>query len=186
MPNVGPTNRQEAAGFAVNGKGYIGTGDDFSSGNNYKDMWEFDPVLNQWTQIEDFKGTARRYLQAVELGEYAYAGLGTSGTNFKDFWIFDQKLSLIEKALDDFDFKIYPNPASETIQFNLPEETNGSEDKMTFVIYSLMGAEVTKQEIVQQSSVIDINHIKPGVYIYSLNYDNVRLKSGQLLISRNE
>ncbi len=108
MNPVGPTTRQEACGFAVGGKGYIGTGDDFSSGNNFKDMWEFDPATGAWLQIGDFAGTARRYLSGTVVGNFAYVGLGTNGTNFKDFWQFDQTVSLIERNIDDLQVIAFP------------------------------------------------------------------------------
>lgn len=75
----------EACGFAVNGKGYIGTGDDFSSGNNYADFWEFDPLTGTWSQIQDFPGIARRYMVSFVIGTKAFVGVGTNGTNFRDF-----------------------------------------------------------------------------------------------------
>ena len=50
-------NRKGAVGFSVGAKGYIGTGRD--ENRMYKDFWEYDTLLNAWTQKADFGGTAR-------------------------------------------------------------------------------------------------------------------------------
>lgn len=183
MASVGPTSRQEATGFSVNGKGYIGTGDDYSSGNNYKDMWEYDPSLNQWVQIEDFRGTARRYLQSVQLGEYAYAGLGTSGTNFKDFWIFDQKLSILEKTLDKMNFVVFPNPADEKVSINITNDALNDDYKMRVEIYSLMGQKLISQEVTFGNNEINTSRLSNGTYVYSISFHDVALKTGQLIVN---
>jgi N-acetylneuraminic acid mutarotase len=52
--------RRDAIAFSVNGKGYVGTGIDNASalvGNKLKDLWEYDPSLNAWTQKADFPGS---------------------------------------------------------------------------------------------------------------------------------
>lgn len=41
--------RKEAFGFSIGGKGYILNGTD--GGNYFHDLWEFDPLNNNWTQI---------------------------------------------------------------------------------------------------------------------------------------
>jgi N-acetylneuraminic acid mutarotase len=52
--------RRDAVAFSLNGKGYIGTGIDNESalvGNKLKDMWEYEPATNTWTQKADFPGS---------------------------------------------------------------------------------------------------------------------------------
>ncbi|MBK7035805.1 MAG: hypothetical protein IPH42_05555 [Bacteroidetes bacterium] len=70
----------------MNGKGYIGTGDNYSSGDNYSDWWEFNPVTNAWDSVPEFPGIGRRYMTSFTIGNIGYCGLGTSGTNLKDLW----------------------------------------------------------------------------------------------------
>ncbi|MGB4929481.1 MAG: kelch repeat-containing protein, partial [Chitinophagales bacterium] len=81
----GPT-RQEACGFAMNGSGYIGTGDDYSSGTNYDDWWRYRPETDTWDSVPEFPGIGRRYMSAFTIDNHAYCGLGTSGTNMRDLW----------------------------------------------------------------------------------------------------
>lgn len=52
--NVGGAGRADAAGCAIGGKGYIGTG--YITGYT-KDWWEYDTLTNVWTQKADFTGS---------------------------------------------------------------------------------------------------------------------------------
>lgn len=52
--------RRDAVAFAIHGKGYVGTGMDNANaliGNKLKDLWEYDPLVNAWTQKADFPGS---------------------------------------------------------------------------------------------------------------------------------
>lgn len=52
--------RRDAIAFAIDGKGYVGTGMDNANallGNKLKDLWEYDPLVNAWTQKADFPGS---------------------------------------------------------------------------------------------------------------------------------
>jgi N-acetylneuraminic acid mutarotase len=56
LPAIG---RRNAVAFVVNDKGYVGTGCDAAEsvvGNNLKDIWEYNPVGNSWTQKADYPG----------------------------------------------------------------------------------------------------------------------------------
>jgi len=75
-----------AVGFSIGGKGYIGAGGGF--GVDYKDFWEYDPVLNIWTQKEDFAGRNARH--GFSIGDKGYIGFGEDG---QDFWEYDPGLN---------------------------------------------------------------------------------------------
>ncbi|MEY4289189.1 MAG: hypothetical protein RLZZ30_1277 [Bacteroidota bacterium] len=58
--NLPGVARRDAIAFSVNGKGYVGTGMDNANallGNKLKDLWEYDPNTNAWTQKADFPGS---------------------------------------------------------------------------------------------------------------------------------
>jgi len=88
FPAAAPA-RQLAAAFALNGKGYIGTGYDGTDVLN--DFYEYDPAADTWTRVADFPGEARRGATAFTLGDYAYVGLGSKKTDahFSDFYRYD-------------------------------------------------------------------------------------------------
>lgn len=81
------TPRYAAVGFAIGGKGYVGTGYD---GNiNYGDFWEFDPTANTWTQRASIP--ARRAASAFAIGNYGYVCMGVdpSSNYYTDIWEFN-------------------------------------------------------------------------------------------------
>ena len=84
-------------GFAINGKGYFGTGfgqKDYRPDDpaQNKDFWEYDPATDKWTRKADFGGTVRENVVAFEINGIGYMGLGTNNSydaNYKDFWKYD-------------------------------------------------------------------------------------------------
>jgi hypothetical protein len=57
--------RYEAIGFSIGGKGYIGLG--YYELEGFKDLWEYDPGMDSWTQKADFPGNTNHFTPA-----YAY------------------------------------------------------------------------------------------------------------------
>ncbi|MBP9882027.1 MAG: T9SS type A sorting domain-containing protein [Chitinophagales bacterium] len=98
--DFGGGTRGYAVGFSIGEKGYIGTGYKFDKDYNeiyYKDFWQYDPILNSWTQKADFGGTARSGAVGFSIEDKGY--LGTGSTN--DFWEYDP-LTDIWKQRSDF------------------------------------------------------------------------------------
>src|SRR5881392_3149286 len=54
----GGFGRYGSIGFSIDDKGYMGTGYDFYLGHQ-KDLWEYDPVTDAWTQKADLGGVGR-------------------------------------------------------------------------------------------------------------------------------
>lgn len=98
--------RQNAVGFSIDGKGYVGTGfvfDEARGGKwrSKKDFWEYDPQADSWTQKADFGGGFRRNAVSFTIDGKAYVGTGLNARNgyvgtslnandiSKDFWEYD-------------------------------------------------------------------------------------------------
>ena len=91
--------RVGAYSFTINGKGYIACGNTINnpSQNQYvskglNDVWEYDPIIDRWTQVADFPGSQSAGVAGVVNGR-AIIGTGTSelfNSPFptKDFWIY--------------------------------------------------------------------------------------------------
>jgi N-acetylneuraminic acid mutarotase len=78
--------RSKAIAFAINGKGYFGTGLD-ENDQGLRDFWEFDPVANIWTRKSDYPGEGRGNAVAFVIGGKGYVGTGANSLSyFKDFW----------------------------------------------------------------------------------------------------
>jgi N-acetylneuraminic acid mutarotase len=85
-------NRGSAVAFSVAGYGFCGLGT--GSVDYFKDLWKFDPVLNTWTQMADFEGTARREAVSFVLGDDVYVGTGIDAVGLtSDFWRYDYEVN---------------------------------------------------------------------------------------------
>lgn len=88
----GGTARHRASAFAIGDKGYVGMGH-YNTGEHviFKDLWEYDPSTDSWTQKADFGGTLRYQCAAFSIGDYGYLGLGRNAQdNYEqDFWKYD-------------------------------------------------------------------------------------------------
>lgn len=85
------TARSTCVGFSLDGKGYVCAGAATST-TDLKDLWQYDPSTNAWSQKADFPGDERRELAAFTVGNYAYVGNGrnvSSGTIYKSFYKYD-------------------------------------------------------------------------------------------------
>lgn len=84
-----PIARHHPISFSLNGKGYAVTGS-IPNGNPSNDVVEYDPILNSWTALADFPGSARSFgIGAVNNG-LAYLGFGATSVQYlNDFWSFD-------------------------------------------------------------------------------------------------
>lgn len=68
--------RHSAAAFALDGKGYVTTGQIKNDLEYLADTWEYDPSTDTWTRMDDFAGGARGGALAFSLGGYGYVGTG--------------------------------------------------------------------------------------------------------------
>lgn len=88
-------SRYADVGFAIGGKGFVGTGyDTINSSRLLRDMWEYDTTTNTWTQKNDFGGDVRYVASAFSVGSKGYVcfGLDSIAGNFQsinDMWEYD-------------------------------------------------------------------------------------------------
>ena len=76
-------------GFALDGKGYLVTGTD-QNGLLRDDFYQYDPVSDQFTQLDDFPGGARSFAIGDTWNGKAYFGFGSNDTQLLgDLWEFD-------------------------------------------------------------------------------------------------
>ena len=76
-----------AATFVINGKGYVclGTRSGLSS-----DVWEYNPSLDTWQQMNSFEGAVREATVGFSIGDFGYIATGrNSSSRYDDLWQFD-------------------------------------------------------------------------------------------------
>ncbi|MBK6819100.1 MAG: hypothetical protein IPG85_05635 [Bacteroidetes bacterium] len=77
--------RSKATSFAINDKGYVGTG--FDGSNFYNDLWEYNTTNNTWLQLASLPGAVRMNASSFAIGDKGYIGIGIeNGNEFSDFW----------------------------------------------------------------------------------------------------
>lgn len=76
-------------GFALDGKGYLVTGtDQFENVRN--DFYQYDPVTDEFSRLEDFPGGARGFAIGDTWNGKAYFGFGSSiNFRYNDLWEYD-------------------------------------------------------------------------------------------------
>ncbi len=94
MPDFPGGERGFAYGVAHNGKGYVGFGL-FENANgaslSHSDLWEFDPLTEEWTELTRCACPGRFHPAFVALNGKLFVGLGasTSFGDLRDWWVYD-------------------------------------------------------------------------------------------------
>ncbi len=87
--NFGGGIRYDAVGFTISNKGYVGTGTTYNgSFITTKDFWEYDPLVNSWSQKTDFGGSNTTSGVGFTILNKGYICAGTPMPNI-DFWEYD-------------------------------------------------------------------------------------------------
>ncbi len=85
--------RERTVSFSIGGRGYVGMGQDSISAMR-RDLWEYDPGVNSWTQKANCTGIARRNASAFVIGTTAYVCCGVDnaiswmGNVLNDMWAY--------------------------------------------------------------------------------------------------
>lgn len=97
--DFGAIKRFEAVAFSIGNKGYVGSGNNGSAGNQI-DFWEYDPATDTWTQKADFAGTARIAASGFSIDTVGYIALGVDAFYRKDLWLYSPSLNTWTRKAD--------------------------------------------------------------------------------------
>ena len=137
----------------------------------------FTPKANEWRKETIDLINYRDLQNAVLRFEYT-SGLG--GTIYIDNLIFDDITDVNESALvDNSMIEIYPNPAKNWININLPNNAKSIE------IYTLEGIKLLSHDITNYENTFKLNLMQynPGIYLIKINTGN-KILNGRFVISR--
>lgn len=91
--------RSGAAGFAVDGKGYVVSGSHYANGHGNwgNKVWQYDPVTDSWIQKADFPGAGRYRAVAANAtiggNDFGLIAGGDNGqVGFSDAWEYNPRL----------------------------------------------------------------------------------------------
>jgi N-acetylneuraminic acid mutarotase len=96
MSSFNGPNRSEAVSFVIGNYAYVATGID-QTNKRYNDLWQYDPVQNNWIQLANMPDTSRTGAStlrssgvAFSVGSKGFVGTGYNGfTPMGDFWEYD-------------------------------------------------------------------------------------------------
>ncbi|MEJ7647063.1 MAG: T9SS type A sorting domain-containing protein [Chryseolinea sp.] len=100
--------RDRAAGFAADGKGFIGLGQGWNQSLK-KDFWRYDPFANQWTSITTYPGSGSLDAFSIGVEKNGYVGMLSDADNFGDFWEYNAVNNQWKKLRD------FPGPKREAM-----------------------------------------------------------------------
>lgn len=84
-----PIGKHHPVSFSLDGKGYAITGSS-SSSIGTDDVFQYDPVTNQWTTLNDFPGADRSFAIGQAYNGKGYLGFGASNfAYYNDIWEYD-------------------------------------------------------------------------------------------------
>lgn len=95
--NFGGVPRFGSTGIAIGNKGYAGLGIiNIGVGIQTSDFWEYDPVLNIWTQKINFGGGTRYVATGFSIGTKGYIGFGAGNNSTvpQDLWEYEPLTNL--------------------------------------------------------------------------------------------
>jgi len=95
--------------FSIGIKGYVGTGNDFSTNGFTNEFWEYDPAINSWTRKASLPtAPARAFAVGFSIGTKGYIGIGDKDPfaeggpsgYYQDFWEWDQATNVWTRKAD--------------------------------------------------------------------------------------
>jgi N-acetylneuraminic acid mutarotase len=176
MASFPGTKRQACANFVLNGKGYVGLGQDTYT-VVFKDMYSYNPQSNNWNKETDFTGNGRAWVTSISVGDTVYVG---NGSNFaggyvnpmSDWWSFTPaSASVNDLSNNNSDIHAYPQPAISELHLAGLKNNDTYQAKM----FDALGREISSSIITGGNPEIHISNLSAGVYTILLISKDERL-----------
>lgn len=100
-------------------------------------------------------------------------------TNFDGQSTYSDILNL--KRKDIVEFRIYPNPLGSTTTIILKEDTYDKTSNFEFKLFNILGEEVMKTTLSEQTTSLNTQNLISGIYFYKVIIDNEMIQSGKLI-----
>jgi N-acetylneuraminic acid mutarotase len=160
--------------FSYDGLGYVlsGDGDDHGSMNT-GEFWAYDPVTDTWDELPSHPEGSRWAPASFIINGEVYIINGTSFSQYvTQIYKFDLNPVLSTHELTNSSIRIYPNPAIDIINIDLPKNLNYQAN-----LHDLNGRLISSMT---NKSVIEIQTLPLGTYLIEIK----DLDSGQKVIEK--
>ena len=160
--------------FSYNGLGYVLSGDgDNHNSMNTGEFWAYDPVTDTWDELPPHPEGSRWAPASFVINGEVYIINGTSVSEYvTEIYKFDLNSVLSTHELTNLSISIYPNPATDIINIDVPENL-----KYDANLYDLNGRVIINTT---NKSVIEIQTLPLGTYLIEIK----DLDSGQKVIDK--
>ena len=99
-----------------------------------------------------------------------------------DFWQFyENPLSLSEQEIAAIQLNVFPNPATESVQFSFEGINSSLLTECSILLYSLDGRILKEEKIESQNHILKRGNERNGIYYYSIVHRSKQLKTGKLI-----
>ena len=160
--------------FSYDGLGYVlsGDGDDHGSMNT-GEFWAYDPVTDTWDELPSHPEGSRWAPASFIINGEVYIINGTSFSQYvTQIYKFDLNPVLSTHELTNSSIRIYPNPAIDIINIDVPKNLNYEAN-----LHDLNGRLISSMT---NKSVIEIQNVPHGIYLVEIT----DLDTGQKVIDK--
>ena len=148
--------------FSYDGLGYVlsGDGDDHGSMNT-GEFWAYDPVTDTWDELPSHPEGSRWAPASFIINGEVYIINGTSFSQYvTQIYKFDLNPVLSTHELTNSSIRIYPNPAIDIINIDVPKNLNYEAN-----LHDLNGRLISSMI---NKSVIEIQNVPHGIYLVEI------------------
>jgi len=160
--------------FSYDGLGYVlsGDGDDHGSMNT-GEFWAYDPATDTWDELPSHPEGSRWAPASFIINGEVYIINGTSFSQYvTQIYKFDLNPVLSTHELTNSSIRIYPNPAIDIINIDVPKNLNYEAN-----LHDLNGRLISSMT---NKSVIEIQNVPHGIYLIEIT----DLDTGQKIIDK--
>ena len=160
--------------FSYDGLGYVlsGDGDDHGSMNT-GEFWAYDPLTDTWDGLPSHPEGSRWAPASFIINGEVYIINGTSFSQYvTQIYKFDLNPVLSTHELTNSSIRIYPNPAIDIINIDVPKNLNYEAN-----LHDLNGRLISSMT---NKSVIEIQNVPHGIYLIEIT----DLDTGQKVIDK--
>ena len=160
--------------FSYDGLGYVlsGDGDDHGSMNT-GEFWAYDPLTDTWDELPSHPEGSRWAPASFIINGEVYIINGTSFSQYvTQIYKFDLNPVLSTHELTNSSIRIYPNPAIDIINIDVPKNLNYEAN-----LHDLNGRLISSMT---NKSVIEIQNVPHGIYLVEIT----DLDTGQKIIDK--
>ena len=78
---------------------------------------------------------------------------------------------------------VYPNPVSETLNINLPDDLFAKQQHVSVTIFNIIGKKLASEDVSSGKRVqFDVSDYPKGIYLYQINSQTGILKTGKITV----